>query len=107
MTKAVNFFGTLIVLLLTNGAFAFGLQTAFIDISVIIGIASTVIVRMFTSPSNWAKANRSGFSSSMETVQLDKKESLVEPRSILYACYAYTLIFLIVVIVTYFDYFIS
>ncbi|MDG5470432.1 hypothetical protein P6709_01645 [Jeotgalibacillus sp. ET6] len=107
MTKAVNFFGTLILLLLANGALAFGLKTAFIDVSVMIGIASIVFVRMFTSPSNWARANRSVFSSSMETVQLDKKENLVEPRIILYACYAFTFVFLIVVIVTYFNYFIS
>ncbi|KIL47863.1 hypothetical protein [Jeotgalibacillus campisalis] len=107
MTKAGNFLGSIFILIGLNGAVSFLLKTAFIDVSVLIGIASIVGVRMITAPSNWAKANQSGYTNKSETVQFDKEEDYIQPHIILRACYAYTGLFIIVVIVTYFEYFIS
>jgi len=105
MGKGVNFLGTLLVVGLLNLLVMLVLNTDFIEVSVIVGLVAIVIVRMFTSPSNFAKANRSGYVNKMETVQLSEQSTYVYPKIISKACITYTLVSLLITIIVYYDYF--
>ncbi|TDL34914.1 hypothetical protein E2R51_04100 [Jeotgalibacillus sp. S-D1] len=103
--KFLNFGGTIILLAGVNLLLMLAFNVPFIDISVAAGIAAIVLVRSFTSPGNFAKANRTGTVNSMETVQLTEQRILIYPNIILNACFTYTLLSLLIVITVYFDYF--
>ena len=83
----------------------FLLNTAFIDVSLLVGIVAIVIVRSYTSPSNYAKANRVEHVNKLETVQIKGQQSYIYPKIILNTCFFYSAIFLVVVIISYYDYF--
>lgn len=105
MIKFLNFIVTVILLAGVNLLLMLTFNIPFIDISVAAGLAAIVLVRSFTSPSNFAKVNRTGTVNRMETVQVSGQRTLVYPNIILNATVAYTLFALLIVITIYFDYF--
>ncbi|PPA71881.1 hypothetical protein [Jeotgalibacillus proteolyticus] len=105
MVKAINFFGTAGLIALLNFVLMVLFNTAFIEMSVLAGLIAIVFIRLFTSPSNYAKVNRPISISRTETVQFDEQKVYAYPALILYASFFYTLLFLILTIVTYYDYF--
>lgn len=107
LVKGINFAGTFLILILITGLLMLSLNIPFIDLSLFVGITSIVLVRLFTSPSNYAKVNRSFTTSSSDTVQLGEQKEYIFPRAILNACYSFTFIFLVIVFISYYDYFVS
>ncbi|MEW9503031.1 hypothetical protein [Jeotgalibacillus marinus] len=105
MVKGLNLIGTAAVLIALNVLVMLALDTAFIEVSLLVGIAAIVVVRLFTSPSNFAKANRVGPTNKLETVQLGEQKTYIHPKVIVNTCFLYTAVFFVVVMVAYYDYF--
>ncbi|WP_404409413.1 hypothetical protein [Jeotgalibacillus malaysiensis] len=104
MIKLLNFAGTALAIILLNVLLMLILNAGFIEVSFFAGIASVVAIRFFTSPSNYAKANRQPVESSLTTVQYGDRKRILYPKLIEGTSIAYTAISLAAIFVTYYEY---
>ncbi len=101
MIKLFNFAGTALGIILFNVLLMLILNAGFIEVSFFAGIASIVVIRFFTSPSNYAKANRQPVESSLTTVQPGEQKKYIYPKLIEGTSIAYTALSLAAIFVTY------
>ncbi|TFE03357.1 hypothetical protein [Jeotgalibacillus sp. R-1-5s-1] len=105
MVKIMNIVATAAGIGLLNILLMLLLNTGFIEISLLAGIIGIVVVRFFTSPGNYAKANRAPVETGLMTVQLKEQKKVFYPKTIEWTSIVYTAVSLAAVIVLYRDYF--
>ncbi|KIL48778.1 hypothetical protein KP77_19890 [Jeotgalibacillus alimentarius] len=104
MIKFLNLAITAISIILVNVVFMFILNAGFIEVSFFAGIVSIVVIRFFTSPGNYAKANRQPTQSSLSTVQFGDKTKYLYPKLIEGTSLVYTALSLATIFAAYYEY---
>ncbi|TFE02941.1 hypothetical protein [Jeotgalibacillus salarius] len=104
MIKFLNLSITALVIIAVNVILMMILESGFIDVSFFAGIFSIVVIRFFTAPGNYAKANRQPAESSLSTVQFEEQTKYLYPKVIEGTSLVYTALSLAAVFIAYYDY---